>query len=85
MNNTTEYDFKRISVTATSCGLLDDISESAKANCTLKLVIFKVLVPEAIWGQITITTRVFHTKKLALSALFAVVEGDVAFLIAGCW
>ena len=42
----------------------------------------KILVPESIWGAIAITTRVFYAKKLALSALVAVVEGDVAFLIA---
>ena len=59
------------------------MNSSAKADCTLILVIFKILVPKAIWGAIAITTRVFDAKKLALSALVAVVEGDVAFLIAG--
>ena len=59
------------------------MNSSAKADCTLILVIFKILVPKAIWGAIAITTRVFDAKKLALSAFVAVVEGDVAFLIAG--
>ena len=59
------------------------MNSSAKADCTLILVMFKILVPKAIWGAIAITTRVFDAKKLALSALVAVVEGDVAFLIAG--
>ena len=54
----------------------------AKANCTFILVIFKILVLKAIWGAIAITTRVFYAKKLALSSLVAVVEGDVAFLVA---
>ena len=61
------------------------MNSSAKANCTLVLVVFKILVPKSIWCAITITTRVFYAKKLALSALsalVAVVEGDVAFLIA---
>ena len=55
----------------------------AKANCTFILVIFKILVLKAIWGAIAITTRVSDAKKLTLSALGTVVEGDVAFLIAG--
>ena len=59
------------------------MNSSAKANCTLVLVIFKILVPKAIRGAIAITSRVFDAKKLALSALLTVVEGDVAFLIAG--
>ena len=58
------------------------MDSSAKANCTLVLIVFKTLVPKAIRGTIAITTRVFDAEKLALSALVAVVEGDVAFLIA---
>ena len=58
------------------------VDSSAIADCTLVLIVFKILVPKAIWGAIAITTRVFYAKKLALSALVAVVEGDVAFLVA---
>ena len=59
------------------------VNSSAKADCTLILIEFKILVPKAIWGAIAITTRVFDAKELTLSALVAVVDGDVAFLIAG--
>ena len=59
------------------------VNSSAKANCTLILIEFEILVPKAIWGAITITTRVFDAKELTLSTLVAVVDGDVAFLIAG--
>ena len=48
------------------------VNSSAKANCTLILIVFKILVPKAIWGAIAITTRVFDAKELTLSALVAV-------------
>ena len=56
------------------------MNSSAKADCTLILIVFEILVPKAIWGAIAITTKVFDAKELTLSALVAVVDGDVAFL-----
>ena len=37
-------------------------------------------MPRTIW--VAITARVFNTEELTLFALVAVVEGDVAFLVA---
>ena len=57
------------------------MNSSAKANCTLVLVVFKIFIPKAIRGAITITTRVFDAKEFTLSAFVAVVVRDVAFFI----
>ena len=57
------------------------MDSSAKANCTLILIVFKILVPKAIRGAITITTRVFDAQEFTLSAFVAVFIRDVAFFI----
>ena len=40
----------------------------------------KILVPRTIW--VAITARVFNTEELTLVAVVAVIERDVAFLVA---
>ena len=57
------------------------MDSSAKANCTLVLIVLKILVPKVIRGAIPITTRVFDTQEFTLSAFVAVVIRDVAFFI----
>ena len=57
------------------------MDSSAKANCTLILIVIKILVPKAIRGAIAITTRVFDTQEFTLSAFVTVVIRDVALFI----
>ena len=75
LKNTTEYNYKQIDVTG-KC------AEHAKANCTLKLVEFKFLVPKTFWSWVARTTSMLNARKLTPSTGFAVALIDVAVVIA---
>ena len=88
MSNTTEYDCKQIRITAGSYDHMiffeGGVSDAAHAvaNCALKLIVFKILVPKPVWSWVAMTTRMFNTEKLTPSTGFAVFLRDVAFVIA---
>ena len=54
----------------------------AIANCALKLVVFKFLVPKTFWSWVARTTSMLNAQKLTPSTGFAVSLIDVAVVIA---
>ncbi len=70
LNNTTEYDYKQIDVTGKYA--------HAIANCALKLVVFKFLVPKTFWSWVARTNSMLNSQKLTPSTGFAVSLIDVA-------
>ena len=57
-------------------------AEHTIANCALKLVVFKFLVPKTFWSWVARTTSMLDAQKLTPSTVFTVSLIDVAVVIA---